>query len=150
MLGQFINSTVACFKKIEPMSAYVQTIPTGVKYPCMVVNKCDIKTELINSYMFNNTITLYIRIFGEHEAATKAKAYNITQSVIAERGKIPILNEDGSESTRFIRVETIDTIDIPVDENEIYCSEINFTFDTSHKVNYEEFMKLAKFKGRAQ
>lgn len=150
MLEQFINSTIAHFKSIEPMEAYVQSMPTGVKYPCMLVNKCDINTELINSYMFMNTITLYIRIFGKDENINKAKANNITQKVMRDRGKIPILNEDGSQSERFIRVENFESIDIAVDENEVYCIEINFSFDTTHEVYYEEFQKLAKFYARTQ
>lgn len=150
MLDQFINSTIAHFKNIEPMNAYVQSVPTGVEYPCMLVNKCDINTELINSYMFMNTVTLYVRIFGKDENANKSRASHITQEVMKNRGKIPILNEDGSESTRFIRVEKFEAIDITVDENEIYCVEINFSFDTTHEVYYEEFQKLAKFYARAQ
>lgn len=150
MLQQFINSTMAYFKSIEPMSVYIQKIPTGVKYPCMLVNKCDIKNTPINGYMFMNNITLFIRVFGNDELETKGKAYNIVQTISENLGKIPVLNEDGSESNRFIRVESIEAIDITVDQNEVYCTEINFSFDTAHKVNYQEFEKLAKFYQRTE
>lgn len=145
MLKQFVSSVLAHFVKIEPMNAYIQSIPKGVKYPCYLINKCDVKTNLLNSHYFMNTITLYIRIFGTNELELKQKAYKVTQAIVAERGKIPILNSDGSVSSRYIRVEDIESIEIPVDENEIYCIELNFSFDTTHKVNYEEFEILAKF-----
>lgn len=148
MLAQFINSTIAHFKTIEDMNAYVQSIQKNVQYPCMLVNKCEINTEPINSYMFMNTITLYVRIFDTDENRCKARAYNIVQAVMADRGKIPVLDKDGNKTSRFIRIEEIESIEISVDANDVYCVEINFSFDTTHKVDYEEFPKLAKVYAR--
>lgn len=140
MLEQFIKSVLAHFNKIEPMNIYIQNIPSGVIYPCYLLNKCDIKSEAINSYYFMNSITLYVRLFGRNEVDLKNKAFNLCQDIFKNQRKIPVLNEDGTDSGRSIRIEDgIETIDIPVDENETYCVELNFTFDTTHVVNVKEF-----------
>lgn len=144
MLEQFLKSTLAHFCKVEPMNAYIQEMPKGVKYPCYLVNKVDISTQPLNQFYFNNTISVYIRIFGEDEIGIKNKTFNLINNVFANYRKIPILNEDGTESERFIRVENIESIDITVDENEIYCTEINFSFDTTFNVTVEEFELLGK------
>lgn len=138
MLEQFIKSIFAYFVKIEPMNAYVQSIPVGVQYPCYLLNKCDINTEAINSFYFMNTVHLYVRCFGENEIDLKNKVNNLTQTIFAEYRKIPVLDIDGIETDRFIRIENIESIEIPVDQNEMYCVEINFSFDTTHNVNIEE------------
>lgn len=144
MLEQFIKSILAYFVKIEPMNAYVQAIPEGVEYPCYFVNKCDISTETLNSYYFLNNVNLYIRIFGENEVELKNKSFNLVQHIFNNQRRIPILEEDGSESGRLIRLENIETIEIPVDENEMYCTELNFSFDTSHHISPGEFEILGK------
>jgi hypothetical protein len=144
MLEQFLKSILAHFVKVEPMNAYIQNIPQGVQYPCYFVNKCDVKTNKINSYYFMNTITPYIRIFGKNEVDLKNKSINLIQNIFSDHGKIPILNEDGTESNRFIRIEDIESIEIPVEENEIYCIEINLSFDTTHIVSVEEFEILRR------
>lgn len=144
MLKQFISSIIARFVQIEPMNAYIQKVPEGVQYPCYLLNKCDITSTFINSYYFMNTITLYIRIFSKDEIELKSRASNVVQTLMEDRGKISILNENGSASNRFVRVEDIESIEIPVDENEIYCIEINFSFDTTHVVKYEEFQLLSQ------
>src|SRR5690606_16757068 len=107
-----------------------------------LLNKCDIRTEALNSYYFINNIHLYIRIFGEDEINLKNRVNNLTNTIFAEHRKIPILNEDGTPTDRFVRVENIESIPITVDENEIYCEEINFEFDTTHIVNVGEFQLL--------
>lgn len=139
MLEQFIKSVLANFVKIEPMNAYIQNIPVGVQYPCYLVNKCDIKTEPITSFYYMNNITLYIRMFGNSELELKNKAFNIIQYVFQNNRKVPILNENGTESGRFIRIEDIESIEINVDENDVYCVELSFTFDTTHNVKLQEF-----------
>jgi hypothetical protein len=150
MLEQFIKSIMAHFVNIEPMNAYVQSIPEGVKYPCYLVNKCDITTESLNSFYFVNTITPYIRVFGYDEVDIKNKVFNLIQKIYEEHTKIPIRNEDGSISKRYIRVERIEAIDITVDQNEIYCKEINFSFDTTHIVNVEDWEILRNFSMESQ
>jgi hypothetical protein len=145
MLEQFIKSVVANFVKIEPMNAYVQKVPKDVKYPCYLVNKCDINTTPINTFFFINNVTLYVRIFGKDEVELKNKAFNLTSNIFENGRKIPILNVDGTESSRFIRIERIESIDIPVDQNEIYCVEINFDFETTHNLNVQEFELIGKF-----
>lgn len=144
MLKQFISSIVARFVEIEPMNAYIQKVPVGVQYPCYLVNKCDIKTSFINAYYFMNTVTLYIRIFSKDEMELKNRANNVVQTIMEDRGKIPILDINGNKSQRYVRVEDIESIEIPVDENEMYCTEINFSFDTTHVVKYTEFELLGK------
>jgi hypothetical protein len=144
MLEQFVKSIFAYFQKVDPMNAYVQSIPEGVQYPCYLLNKCDIRTEALNSYYFMNNIHLYIRCFGEDEVDLKNRINNVTNTIFAEHRKIPILNEDGTPTERFVRIENIESINLPVDENEIYCVEINFSFDTTHIVNQNEFQLLDK------
>lgn len=144
MLEQFIKSIFAYFVKIEPMNAYVQSIPVGVQYPCYLLNKCDINTEAINSFYFMNTVHLYVRCFGENEIDLKNKVNNLTQTIFAEYRKIPVLDIDGIETDRFIRIENIESIEIPVDQNEMYCVEINFSFDTTHNVNIEELASIGQ------
>lgn len=144
MLEQFVKSVIAHFVSIEPMNAYVQSIPEGVEYPCYLVNKCDVKTTPINIYYFINTITLYVRIFSKDELDLKNKVFNLMSNIFEQHRKIPILNEDGTDSGRFIRIEDIESIEIPVDQNDVYCVEINFSFDTTHKVNAQEFQLLGQ------
>jgi hypothetical protein len=145
MLKQFVSSVVAHFVEIEPMNAYIQSIPVDVQYPCYLVNKCDVSVNFLNSYYYMNTVRLYIRVFGKDELALKEKANNVVHSLMSSRGKIHILNEDGTKSSRYIRVENIETIEITVDENEIYCTEINFSFDTTHNVSVGEWAVLKNF-----
>lgn len=145
MLEQFIKSVMVHFTKVEPMNAYIQNIPQGVEYPCYLLNKCDVRSDAINSFYYMNNITLYIRLFGSNEIELKSKAFNLAQDVFRNQRKIPILNIDGLDSGRFIRLENgIETVDIPVDENEVYCVEMNFSFDTTHDINPEEFEILGK------
>lgn len=144
MLEQFIKSVLVHFQKIEPMNAYIQSMPEDVEYPCYLLNKCDIRTEALNSYYFMNNIHLYIRCFSEDEIELKNKVSNLTNTIFTNQRKIPILNEDGSETSRYIRIENIESIEINVDENEVYCNEINFSFDTTHVVNQNEFQLLDK------
>jgi hypothetical protein len=150
MLEQFIKSIVAHFVELEPMNAYVQSMPENVKYPCYLVNKVDINTRALNSYYFVNTITPYIRVFGENEVDLKNKVTNLIQKVFEDHTKIPIRNEDGTKSKRFIRVEQIEAIDITVDQNEVYCKEINFNFETTHTVNAGDFETLRNFSMESQ
>ena len=144
MLEQFIKSIFAYFVRIEPMNAYVQSIPEGVQYPCYLLNKCDIRTEALNSYYFVNTVHLYVRCFGTNELELKNKVNGLTNTIFAEHRKIPILNEDGTNTDRFVRIENIESIEINVDENEMYCVELNFNFDTTHIVNQNEFQLIEK------
>lgn len=144
MLEQFVNSIFAYFTKVEPMNAYVQKVPVDVEYPCYLLNKCDITTDALNSYFFMNHIHLYIRIFGTDEIKLKNQASNLTQELFKNQRKIPILEEDGTESSRFIRIEDVESIEINVDENEMYCVELNFSFDTTHNVDVQEFDLLEK------
>lgn len=144
MLEQFIKSTVAYLVSIEPMNAYIQKMPKDVKYPAYVVNKCDINTTFLNSVYYVNTVTLYIRVFGNDEVGLKNKVYNLINSIFENRCIIPILDVTGLPTERYIRVEDVESIDINVDQNEIYCQEINFSFDTQHPVNIQEFDILAK------
>jgi len=144
MLEQFIKSIMVYFTKIEPMNAYIQNIPQGIVYPCYLLNKCDIRSDAINSYFYMNNITLYIRLFGSNEIELKTKAFNLSQTIFKDHRKISILNIDGTDSGRFIRIEDgIETVDITVDENEVYCVEINLSFDTTHNVSMEEFAQLS-------
>jgi hypothetical protein len=126
------------------MNAYIQKIPVDVKYPCYLVNKCDIVTQPLNSYYFINTVTLYVRVFGTDEVELKNKVFNLTNRIFEENRKIPILNKDGTHNGRFVRIENIESIDIPVDENEMYCVELNFSFDTTHIVGTQEFDLLGR------
>ena len=144
MLEQFIKSIFAYFVQKEPMNAYVQSIPDGVEYPCYLLNKCDIQTEALNSYYFINNVHLYVRCFGQDEVELKNKVNKLTNTIFEEHRKIPILNEDGTETDRFVRIENIESIEISVDENEMYCVEINFDFDTTHTVNQSEFELLQR------
>jgi hypothetical protein len=146
MLEQFIKSIFAYFIKVEPMSAYVQSIPVGVQYPCYLLNKADLRTRNLNAFYFINTVGLYIRVFDTDEVSLKNKVFNLTSNIFENRGKIPILNEDGTESERFIRIEDLDSYDLPVDANELYCIEINFNFDTTHQLTVPELDLLAKVK----
>lgn len=143
MLEQFIKSILAYFNSIEQMSTYIQSIPIGVEYPCYLVNKVEIQSKPLNSYYFINTISSYIRIFNSDEVDLKNKVYNLTNSVLSNRGKIPVLNEDGSESGRYVRIENFESIPITTDENEIYCVEIYFSFDTTYNIDEQEFELLA-------
>jgi hypothetical protein len=138
MLEQFVKSVLAYFVKVAPMNAYIQSIPLGVKYPCYLVNKCDIHSHPINSYYFMNTITLYVRCFGKDEVDLRNTVNNLTQQIFNDYRAIPILNQDGTESERYIRVEDIESIEIPTDVNEVYCVELNFSFDTQFNVNVDE------------
>lgn len=142
MLNQFLSSIISYFISIEPMNAYVQSIPEGVEYPCYLINRCEINTESFNSVYFINTIHPYIRIFGQDEIEIKEKAFNLVNTIFKEHRKIPILDIDGKPTRRFIRIENIESIPITVDENEVYCVEINFSFDTTHVVNITEFDML--------
>lgn len=145
MLEQFIKSIVVYLKQVEPMNAYIQNIPVGIEYPCYLLNKCDLRTNAINSYYFMNNVTLYIRLFGNNEVELKNKSFNLIQHIFNNQRKIPILEIDGSESERFIRVdESMETIDIVVDENEVYCVEVTLSFDTTHNINPEEFDLLGR------
>ena len=144
MLEQFLKSIMANFNKIEPMNVYIQSMPNGVQYPCYLLNKVDITTDQINSYYFMNNVHLYVRMFGTDELELKTKSFNLVTSVFRTRGKVPLLNEDGTASDRFVRIEKVESIDIPVDENDVYCSEINFSFDTTHDVFVEEFQILGQ------
>lgn len=145
MLEQFIKSIIAHFVKLEPMNAYIQKMPIDVQYPCYLVNKCDINTNTINNFYFINTVTLYVRLFGKDEVDLKNKSFKLVNSIFEDQRKIPILNIDGTPSNRFVRIENIESIDIVVDENEIYCTELNFSFDTTHIINSQEFELLANF-----
>lgn len=145
MLEQFLKSILSYFVKKEPMNAYIQKIPVDVSYPCYLVNKCDAAITPLNATYFINTVTPYIRVFDKNEVALKNKVFKLTNTIFEENRKIPVLNLDGTESQMFIRIENVETIDIPVDENEIYCVEINFSFDTTHIVNIEEFDLLENF-----
>ena len=149
ILEQFIKSIFAHFVKIEPMSAYIQSIPNGVEYPCYLLNKCDINTIPLNAYFYMNTVHLYVRIFGTSEIDIKNKSFKLIQSIFEDYRKIPILERDGTETERFIRIENIESIDIPVDENDVYCVEINFNFDTTHNVSVEEFDLLGQIYSNA-
>lgn len=142
MLTQFLNSIMAHFIKVEPMSAYIQEMPEKVEYPCYLLNKLDVNTTTLNSFYFVNTLTLYIRIFGKDEVELKGRVFNLTNNLFETQRKIPILEKDGSSSRRYIRIEDIETIQIPVDENDTYCVELNFSFDTTHKINEQEFELL--------
>lgn len=133
---------MAYFVKTEPMNAYIQSIPIGVEYPCYLVNKCDIHSHPLNSYYYMNTITLYVRCFGKDEVDLRNKVNNLTQQIFGDYRKIPILNVDGTESSRYVRVEDIESIEIPVDVNEIYCVELNFSFDTTFNVNVDELATI--------
>lgn len=144
MLEQFLKSILSYFNSIEPMNAYIQNIPQGVEYPCYLVNKVDINTQSINVVYFVNNVTPYIRIFGQNEVELKNKVFNLIQNVFNNHRKIPLLNLDGTPSGRYIRVEDIDSTEIIVDENEVYCIEINFNFDTTHRVSKQEFDLLKK------
>jgi hypothetical protein len=144
MLEQFIKSILAYFISIEPMNAYVQDMPQGVQYPCYFLNKCDVKTNTINSYYFMNTVTLYIRIFDKDEVQLKNKVFNLIGTIFENQRKIPILNSDGSESNRYIRIEDIESIDIPVDEVDVSCIEIVFNFDTTHNITSQQFQLLGR------
>lgn len=145
MLEQFIKSILAHFTKIEPMNAYIQNMPMGVKYPCYLLNKCEIASNAINSFYFMNTVTLYVRIFGNSEIELQNKAFNISQEIFRTQRKIPVLNIDGSPSGRSVRLEDgIESIDIQVDENEVYCVELNFSFDTTHHIDLKEYEILSK------
>lgn len=145
MLEQFIKSIVSHFVKVQPMNAYIQKVPNNVKYPCYLVNKCEVKTETLNSFYFVNTVTLYVRVFGENEVDLKNKTYSLVNNIFENQRKIPILNINGTPSNRFMRIEDIESIEIPVDQNELYCVELNFNFDTTHTVNVAEFDLLGKF-----
>ncbi|HLO11478.1 MAG TPA: hypothetical protein VK190_04415 [Pseudoneobacillus sp.] len=144
MLEQFIKSILARFVQYEPMNAYIQNIPEGVEYPCYLLNKCDIHTTPLNSFYFVNNVTLYVRIFGTDEIDLKNRVFNLTNNIFEYHRKIPILNQDGTESNRFLRIEDVESIEIPVDENEVYCIELNFNFDTTHQVSVQEFELLAR------
>lgn len=141
-LEQFINSTLVFFKNIENMTTYIQKIPTNVKYPCMIVSKVDVNSKMINSFMFNNRVTIYFRMFDKNEITVRNKSQNIIQGTLENLGRIPILNEDGSPSARYIRVEDLGKIEIEVDENDVFCNEISFSFETSHQVNISDFEKI--------
>lgn len=145
MLEQFLKSILARFIAIEPMNAYIQKIPIGVQYPCYLVNKVDIQTTALNSFYFINTVHVYVRCFGKDEVELKNKVSNLVQTIFEEYRKIPILNIDGTQSGRVLRIEDIESIEIPVDENEMYCIEINFNFDTTHTIRQGEFQLLGKF-----
>lgn len=145
MLEQFIKSIMVYLRQVEPMNTYIQNMPQGVEYPCYLLNKCDLKTDAINSYYFMNNITLYIRLFGNDEIELKNKSFNLIQHIFNNQRKMPILEVDGSDSERFIRVDDgIEAIDIVVDENEVYCVELTLSFDTTHNINPEEFALLGK------
>jgi hypothetical protein len=145
MLEQFVKSVLSYFVSIEPMNVYVQKMPNTVKYPCYLLNKCDITTKPINSYYFMNNVHLYVRCFSNDEVDLKNRINNVVQQVFANYRKLPILNEDGSETGRYIRIEDIESIEIPVDQNDLYCVEINFGFDTTHNVSLDEFELLESF-----
>lgn len=144
MLEQFLNSLMVKFIEIEPMSAYVQSIPKDVEYPCALVNKVDVNQSRLNAYYFVNNVTVYVRVFGKNELELKNKALNITNTIFRQQGKIPILNEDGTQSKSFIRIEDTEMIPINVDENEIYCVEVSFNFDTNYIIDLQEFELLGE------
>jgi len=144
MLEQFLKSILSYFCTFHKMNAYIQNMPKDVKYPCYLVNKCDINTTSLNSVYFINTISPYIRITGRDEVELKNVAFDLVNQIFQNHRKIPILDIRGLETGRYIRLEDIEATEIIVDENEVYCMEINFSFDTTHIVNIKEFDLLAK------
>lgn len=134
LFEQVLKSIFAYFVKVEPMNAYVQSIPVGVQYPCYLLNKVDMRTRNFNSFYYMNTISFYIRIFDTDELSLKNKVFNLTSNIFEQRGLIPVLNQDGTESERYISIEGIESYDLPVDANELYCVEIFFSFDTTQNL----------------
>lgn len=142
MLEQFIKSIMAYFNSIVPMNTYIQRIPQDAIYPLYVVTKIDIKTSFINSFYFMNHITMYVQMWSKDEITLKNNAFDLNTAVFDTTGVIPILNQDGSHSGRAVRIEDIEVIEITSDVNELYCMELNFKFDTTFNVSYEEFQKI--------
>jgi hypothetical protein len=143
MLEQFLKSILALLYNVVPMNAYIQRVPIGAKYPYYQINKVDISQDMINSFFINNTLRVYIRVWGEDEVALNENAFAIQSAITSGRGIIPILNQDGTQSNRVIRIEDIESIPIQTDVNEVYCVELNFKFETFLNVSAQEFDLIA-------
>lgn len=139
MMKQFVSSIVSRFIEVEPMNAYIQSMPEKVSYPCYLMNKVEVDTTFLNSYYYMNTVRVYTRVFHKNELELKEKVNNIMHDIMESRGKINIIEADGTSSNRFVRVEDIGAIEVTVDENDIYCMEISFSFQTTHNVSVTEF-----------
>lgn len=139
---QIVKSIMAYLVSKEPGNTYIQKIVKDVKYPCYILSNHDISTSAINACYFNSVVSLYIQLFDTNEVALKKRAHKLVSNLFQEKRMIPLLNKDGSHNGKYLRFESIDCNEIVVDQIDVYCMEMNFSFETTLPVNVIDYQLM--------
>lgn len=110
MLDQMLGSIKAYFYKLWNVGVYDKELPEEVKVPSMYFPQPNILPTPHTKESYRNNYTMNVQMLAQDSKEAVEKAEMIAQSIRQNNFKIPILNEDGSETGGHLIFESVEVM----------------------------------------
>lgn len=102
MLQQFIGSIKKYFYDRNKVSIYDKELPESIQVPSMYFPQPNILPLPHTKGSYQNSYTMNIHLFEKDSPTAMSKAERITQEIKSNKYQIPLVNEDGTASGKYI------------------------------------------------
>lgn len=100
-----VNSIVNYFKEINPVKVYFEKIAGSVTTPSMyfAIPKVESNVDSFSSYI--NKYQLFVEINDTSSSKAYDTGENIVENIKSKRYMIPVYEEDGTKTNKYIRID---------------------------------------------
>lgn len=105
MLTQEIGSIINYMNLINPVKIYIDEIPKNMIIPSMYfpAPQLDSGNDSLSSYI--SDYSMFVKVFEKTSQESFSTSEKLINEVCAARNIIPVINEDGTSTNNFLRVE---------------------------------------------
>lgn len=139
-MDQEIGSVMAySYLKIQPLKIYSKSVPEDFVVPSIYFPKPVITESHETLNAFSKTYTVYMKVFYPTKEEAVDKANELMHSILVNRYKIPLINEDGSFANTYLRVMKIEVKELEG------AAQIAITWESRYEYGIPTYTKMRKF-----
>lgn len=107
MLQQFVGSIKKYFYDRNQVSIYDKELPETINIPSMYFPQPNVLPLPYTKGSYQNTYTMNVQIIEKDTPTAMTVAEEIAQTIRENKYQIPLVNEDGTESGKYITFSTV-------------------------------------------
>ena len=107
MLQQFVGSIKKYFYDRNQVSIYDKELPETINIPSMYFPQPNVLPLPYTKGSYQNTYTMNVQIIEKDTPTAMAIAEEIAQTIRENKYQIPLVNEDGTASGKYITFSTV-------------------------------------------
>lgn len=107
MVANDVGSILAfCYSQTKIVTVYLDQIPEGFERPSMYFPPPSVEDEPFTPAAYQNSYSLYVKIFGENAQDAYQAASKVAERVKAGRYLIPTVGMDGNLTGRWMKIDS--------------------------------------------